>query len=711
MSSDITDKAREEFFSEAQEIVEGLSRDLLSLDEASRKGHSEPDLVNDVFRAVHTLKGLAGLFGAQRMSTVSHDLEEVLDDLRLGKIDLSRDVLDLLFRAVDVYGLLLVSEKTPGLPIPAEIDGLIAELSSFAKKSVAPEPASGGGYELDAGLLAVLTEYEEHRLRTNIASGFALYRIRATFNLMTIDEELDRLKAAAKPFGEIITYLPTGDGGDAETIDLEVLMASKAELSRLMGAIGSAHVKVEAVARREATSTPTPPPILRRATVDLDSIPAPPSREGHPSDASELRPVRDASPAGLSLRSVSQTVRVDIRKLDTLMNIVGELAIVRSSLSRITERVRSNPGLRELGFELYRLQRGFERHLGDMQDGILEVRMVPVGQIFDKLGRVARQASRDAGKQVNLVITGAETEVDKLIVEELSDPLMHMVRNAIDHGIEALAERTQAGKPDTGTIAINAFQKGSHVVIEIEDDGRGMDPAKLVETAKKRGFLSEEEARDLGEREAFGLIFLPGFTTKVTADMLAGRGVGMDIVRTNIARLGGVVDVQSEWGIGTKMTITLPITLAILSALIVHVGVHAFAVPLSSVQEALVHDGAAVRTIDGREVLTLRGESLPLARLSRLFAIDPSPKARGFIVVVAVGKRRLGLIVDWLEGQQDIVIKPLGPSLAEVRGFAGAAQLGDQRVGLVLDTPALVDEVLEGVGVGKTPLGARRDVA
>jgi two-component system chemotaxis sensor kinase CheA len=405
---------------------------------------------------------------------------------------------------------------------------------------------------------------------------------------------------------------------------------------------------------------------------------------------------------------VSQTVRVDIRKLDHLMNIVGELAIVRSSLSKLMDRVRSQGAMRELGVELHRLQRTFDRHLGQMQDGILEVRMVPIGQIFEKLGRVTRQASREAGKQVNLVITGAETEVDKLIVEELSDPLMHMVRNAVEHGIEPASERVQVGKPEVGTIAINAFQKGSHVLIELEDDGRGIVRERLLEAAVRRGFLSEAEGREMAPRDVFALIFLPGFTTKETPNILAGRGVGMDIVKTNIARLGGIIDVYSEAGIGTKMTITLPITLAILSALIVQVGEHAFAVPMSSVQEALVHDPNATRLVDGREMMTLRGTSLPLARLTRLFGVEG--RAGRFIVVVAAGARRLGVVVDHLEGQQDIVIKPLGRSLRAVRGFAGAAQLGDQRVGLVIDAPALVEEVLAGEA-GKTSLGVRRDVA
>jgi two-component system chemotaxis sensor kinase CheA len=400
----------------------------------------------------------------------------------------------------------------------------------------------------------------------------------------------------------------------------------------------------------------------------------------------------------MSLRSVSQTVRVDIRKLDRLMNVVGELAIVRSSLGRITERVRSTPSLRDLASEMHRLHRTFERHLSAMQDGILEVRMVPLGQIFDKLGRVVRQASREAGKQVNLVITGAETEVDKLIVEELSDPLVHMIRNAIDHGIENRADRISVEKPETGTVAINAFQKGSHVVIEVEDDGRGIDENWVREVAVQRGFVSESEVRELGRRDVYNLLFVPGFSTKTSADMLAGRGVGMDIVKTNISRLGGFIDIQSEKGIGTKMTITLPITLAILSALVIGVGSQTFALPLSSVQEALVFDESTLRSIEGRDFMTLRGTTLPIARLARLFGIEGTGGGRsgkGFVVVISAGARRLGLVVDHLEGQQDIVIKPLGASLRQtVRGFAGATELGDQRVGLVLDTPALVDEVL-----------------
>jgi two-component system chemotaxis sensor kinase CheA len=411
-----------------------------------------------------------------------------------------------------------------------------------------------------------------------------------------------------------------------------------------------------------------------------------------------------------TIRSVAQTVRVDIHKLDRLMNIVGELSIVRTTLARLVERLRSEHVERELAADVQRLQRTFERHLGAMQQGILEVRMVPLGQVFDRLARVVRQISRDADKDVNLVITGAETEVDKLIVEELSDPLMHMMRNAIDHGIEPRAEREAVGKPAKGTIALNAFQKGNHVVIEIEDDGKGINAKSLLDAAVRRGVIGSDEARMMTRGEVLNLVFVPGVSTKVDVSELSGRGVGMDVVKTNIAKLGGVIDIQSEDGIGTKVTVTLPITLAIISALVVRLGGdRLFAIPLANVQEAVVLDPVGVRKIEGREVVTLRGQSLQLCRLAQLFGLDDDPmlddqpderearhRSREYVVVTVVGARRLGLVVRTLLGEQDVVIKALGHSLKSVRGFAGASELGDQRIALVIDTPALIEENLAG---------------
>ena len=692
--TDITDKAREEFFSEAQEIVENLSRNLLALDAAEKSGVSDPSLINEAFRAVHTLKGLAGLFGATKVGALSHRLEDVLDDVRLGRQQLTAEVLDVLFASVEVYGQILAAEKQGSDdPIPA-VGDLMGRLEQFGVQA-GPASSPANEYDLDPGMLAVLTEYEEHRLRTNIEQGLRLYRLRVQFDLATIDKALEEIKDRAKRHGEIITYLPTGETTSADTIELDLLMASNDDLATLIGALGGDNLVIEEIPRRRRGSLgpPTAPPSATRGT----EFPQP----SPPSVLSAAAPAAlPSEQPDVSLKAVTQTVRVDIRRLDHLMNIVGELAIIRNALARLSERLRGE-GQRQLSSEVHRLHRSFDRRLTDMQNGILEVRMVPLGQVFDRLARVVRQISRDAEKNIRLVITGAETEIDKLIVEELSDPLMHMIRNAIDHGIESAEEREEVGKPAAGTIALNAFQKGNHVMVEIEDDGRGIDEEKLVKRAQAVGLLSAEEAKELTRGERIGLIFLPGMTTKSEATDLSGRGVGMDVVRTNISKLGGVIDVHSEMGIGTKMAITLPITLAIVSSLLVRVGEHTLAIPVSSVSEAIAFDGSGVRIVDGREVMTLRGASLPLCRLDQLLQISSEALTRRqFVVVAAMGSRRLGLVVDHLFGQQDIIIKPLGRSLENVHGFAGATELGDQRVGLVLDAGALIDEVWAAVAPG-----------
>jgi two-component system chemotaxis sensor kinase CheA len=726
---DAVDKAREEFFSEAQELIDTLGRDLLLLDASLKKGRVEAEVINDVFRGVHTLKGLSGLFGATRISVLSHQFEDALDDLRLGRMELTTAILDLLFQAVALYSRLLAVEKGDAVEPVQEVEELLVALGHIA----APRTGSTAGvvaqYDLDPGLFGVLTEYEEHRLRATIQQGLKLYRIRVRFALSTIDTALEDLKAKARPHGEIITYLPTGSPVDSEAIELEILMASHSRLEPLRDAVQGPNASIEEVPRRP-TAAPQPPvgsvQSGRGSTADGSKAPFQKNADGaiatvaRASDDPDLSVVDRPEPAltgpGLrgqsrasasghdpapsagevSLRSVSQTVRVDIRKLDRLMTIVGDLAIVRTAMARLTERARGGTtGPREMATELQRLSRTLERHLAQMQGGILEVRMVTLGQSFEKLARIVRQISRELDKEVNLVVTGAETEIDKLIVEELSDPLMHMIRNAIDHGIERRADRLRVGKPAVGTIALNAFQKGNHVVIELEDDGAGMDSNALLSAAIRKGIVTAEEARELTAREVFGLVFMPGFTTKEVATDLSGRGVGLDVAKTNIGKLGGVVDIASDVGIGTKMTITLPITLAIINVLLVDLAGQLFGIPISTVEEAIALEEKHVRAIESREVLSVRGASLPICRLDRLFESKRGrPVGRSFVVIVRVAERRLGLVVDALVGQQDIVIKPLGKSLKTVRGFAGATELGDQRVALILDVAALIEEVI-----------------
>ncbi|MBO6935815.1 MAG: chemotaxis protein CheA [Deltaproteobacteria bacterium] len=689
----------DEFLAEAQEIIEALSRDLLFLDQAQKEGNVQPDLINEVFRGVHTLKGIAGMFGFQTLSAMAHTLEDLLDDLRLGRVQLSQEVLDVLFEGVEGFQRLLGEGA----------DQEAVDVKDFAQSIERVSKKSGGGratleeLDLDESVLAVLTEYEEHRLRTNVTQGTPLYRLRVRFSLTTIDSNLEELKERAKSIAEIITYLPSVGGGDGDEIDLDVLLASSApanELGEVLAAGGEA--ELELIRRKGVRKTShealVPPPIPieseppRRPT-PTSRPPAPVHTPAPPPKGAAGVP-RDMSADALSLRSVANTVRVDIRKLDHLMNVVGELAIVRSAVARITERIRSRDDLRQLAIELHRVNRGFERHLEELQDGILDVRMVPLGQLFDKLARIIRQVAREHDKEVRLLVTGAETEVDKLIVEELSDPLMHLIRNAIDHGIESPKVRELAGKGSEGILSLNAYQKGNHVVLEIEDDGAGMNEEMLVQAAIRKGIISRDAAEEITSQDALELIFMPGFSTRSAITDLSGRGVGMDVVKTNINRLGGVVDVWSDHGSGTKFTITLPVTLAIISALLVRVAGRDFAIPITSVQEAILLDRTAVRTVEGREVISLRGATLPLCRLDHLFRLLPVQSDRRFVVVCAVGQRRVGFVVDGLDGQQDIVIKALGKSLRDVRGFAGATDLGDQRVALVLDAPGLLEEVL-----------------
>jgi two-component system chemotaxis sensor kinase CheA len=398
----------------------------------------------------------------------------------------------------------------------------------------------------------------------------------------------------------------------------------------------------------------------------------------------------------------SQTVRVNIDKLDRLMNTVGELTLVRNELAELQRELRQTEVDGGYHRRFQREMRTFGRRLDELQRGILEVRMVPLSQTFDKLARVVRRLSRDFEKQITFYVTGGGTEIDKLIVEELSDPLVHIIRNCIDHGVEDPVTRAALGKPAEGMVALRAFPRGNHVVIEVEDDGAGVDPDRLLGSAIERGFLTPETAVELTPREIMNLIFEPGFTTRGEVGPVSGRGVGMDVVKNNLARLSGLIDVFSELGQGTRFTLTLPITLAIIRALIVEVADQRYAIPLSTVLEIFPVRRAQLSTIEGREVVTLRGATLPLLRLEPVFGLQPPVRparegaGREYVVVVGMAQHRVGVLVDDLVGQQDIVIKSLGKSLSGVPGIAGATELGGRRTVLVLDIAALVDEFTAG---------------
>jgi two-component system chemotaxis sensor kinase CheA len=391
---------------------------------------------------------------------------------------------------------------------------------------------------------------------------------------------------------------------------------------------------------------------------------------------------------------------VDIRKLDRLMTVVGELVLVRTSLLALTERLKAQGGDPALAAEMHQLNRALERRLGEVQAGILEVRMVPLEQIFDKLARMVRKIAREVSKEIEFEVSGGDVELDKLIAEDLSDPLMHLIRNAIDHAVEPPDVRAKRGKPRAGRVRLGASQKGNHVQIVVEDDGGGIDEERVREVAVERGVATEAAVRELSRREVMNLIFTPGFSTAREVTPLSGRGVGLDVVKNNIANLSGIIDLQSERGRGTRFEITLPVTLAIVRALVVASAGRTYALPLNSVLEILEVGARDVRTLSTREVISLRGSTLPLVRLDRFLDLPGARAADSvFVVVVGLAQERLGIAVDELIAQQDVVVKPLGPQLHGVRGIAGATDLGSSRTVLVLDVAAIIEEVVAGDGL------------
>jgi two-component system chemotaxis sensor kinase CheA len=506
--------------------------------------------------------------------------------------------------------------------------------------------------------------------------------VEVDFEILSFEEGLAEISNAIREVGEVLSTLPSPGETPESQIRFSLLTATEQDAEAL-----AAHLELSPSSVHTAWR-----PVEGDAT--LPTRPKAPQAEGK--SASQPAPDPPAPHREIeSLRSISETVRVDIRKLDELMNLVGELVLHRTAVAAIADRLSADPATVRMGSELAKVHKSLERKIQGLQTSVLEVRMVPLRQVFEKLARVVRRLRRDHEKEVRLEISGAETELDKLIVEGLVDPLMHVVRNAFDHAIESGDERAAAGKPPGGCIRLEASQRGNDVVIAVSDDGRGIDTDVLRRRAIERGVIPPDV--ELSEKEKLDLVFTPGLSTCTEVTETSGRGVGMDVVRANVGGLGGIVDVDSVMGRGTTVTITLPITLAIIQALIVGVSDQSFAIPLNSVRETLLVDPSEIQRSEGREMLNLRGEALALRRLRDEFSLgDPQPSSKQYAVVVRVGDARLGLLVDRLQGQQDTVIKPIQGPAKNVRGIAGATEFGDQGAVLVIDVSAVVEDAMRG---------------
>ncbi|MBI5179787.1 MAG: chemotaxis protein CheA [Nitrospirae bacterium] len=657
-----------EFIAEAEEILEVISKNLLTMEESQDRLSPHPDIINAIFRGVHTLKGIAGMMGFNNITELSHTLENMLDAMRMGKLTLTSVVIKLLFESTDMLRKLIENVSKDGND-NIDTSRLLSDIVNILKKK--PEAAAAHKLEeldLDASVLKVLTEYENHRLEENLRLGANIFEITAGFSLETFDKDLNQINSMVSGFGEVITTLPSSGASPDIGIEFKLIIGTKEDLNYVTSILSGANVKIREIK-------------YQRKNEKIKS-----GSEHEEAQAAE-------SPS--SVKSLSMTVRVNINRLDRLLNIVGELVLNKAVITHISKNLRAVEGFSEWAIELEKAARTLDKKLNELQEGLMEVRMVPLNNLFDRLTRMARKLSRESGKIIDIRIFGEETELDRLMIEEIADPLMHIVRNAVDHGIETQEERIKLGKNEIGTIKLSATQKGGHVVIEVEDDGSGVDIKRVKDIAAEKGLIASNSS--LTEKEAIDLLFAPGFSTSKVVTEVSGRGVGLDVVRKNLIKLNGTIDIETKEKAGTRFIITLPLTLMILKALIVQVADDIFALPINSVSESLMITKRDIQTVERREVIQLREKTLPILRLEDAFDMkskDVNPDSM-YVVVVGSGNRKIGFVVDALLGQQEIVIKSLGKMLSGIQGVAGATELGNRKTVLVLDVAALIEESVQ----------------
>lgn len=701
----ITKEAIKEFLAEADEIVENINNDLMSISSAENIDDIDPELLNSVFRGAHSLKGIAGMLGFKDIGHLSHNLENILDSIRLGKLALTQDVLDVLFEGMEFLADLITKVGQTGeMSGEEEVNEIIEKLNkklSGEKEEPKEKKEEKKEFFIDKRILNVLTEYEEHRLEENKKNKKNIFMFHTVFSLEIFDEELTKLTTEIKPIGEVISILPSSGEAAEGTIEFDLLVGTNKDINDVKSAITVSATIADLSSPEKAGEKKTGQKVEKKEKVKTEAV-AETAQEAAEEDsaepeskiAAEAKPALQKVRVGESLKSLSSTVRVDIHRLDSLMNTVGELVLNKAVIGEITDKLKNMEGFTGIAVDLYKANRMLARKLDELQKSVMSIRMIPLKQVFDKMNQVIRTLSRKSGKEIGLNLFGADTELDKLIVEELGDPLIHAIRNSVDHGIETPEEREKAGKPRAGTVELRASQKGNYVVIEICDDGRGINREKVRKKAIEKRIIDAHD--ELREKDIYNILLMPGFSTTDEVTETSGRGVGMDVVKSNISKLSGMVDIESEEGKGTKITLTLPITLAIIQALIIELSERQYAIPLNSVSEIIKISPEQIRTIEKKEVMQLRDETLPLLRLKSMFKLENTrdKRLKIYVVVVGFGAKKIGIIVDSLRGQQDIVIKSIGSTFKKIKGIAGATDLGNQKTVLVLDVGSLIEEAL-----------------
>ncbi|MGL2587368.1 chemotaxis histidine kinase/response regulator CheAY2 [Helicobacter pylori] len=636
----------EDFLIEAFEMNEQLDQDLVELEH----NPEDLDLLNRIFRVAHTIKGSSSFLNLNILTHLTHNMEDVLNRARKGEIKITPDIMDVVLRSIDLMKTLLVTIRDTGSDTnngkENEIEEAVKQLQAITSQNL--EGAKERTKE---------TPQKENK------------------------EENKENKAKAPTAENTSSDNPLADEPDLDYANMSAEEV-EAEIERLLNKRQEADKERRAQKKQEAKQEVAP----TKETPKTETPKAPKTE-------TKAKAKADTEENKAPSIGVEQTVRVDVRRLDHLMNLIGELVLGKNRLIRIYSDVEERYDGEKFLEELNQVVSSISAVTTDLQLAVMKTRMQPVGKVFNKFPRMVRDLSRELGKSIELIIEGEETELDKSIVEEIGDPLIHIIRNSCDHGIEPLEERRRLNKPETGKVQLSAYNEGNHIVIKISDDGKGLDPVMLKEKAIEKGVISERDAEGMSDREAFNLIFKPGFSTAKVVSNVSGRGVGMDVVKTNIEKLNGIIEIDSEVGVGTTQKLKIPLTLAIIQALLVGVQEEYYAIPLSSVLETVRISQDEIYTVDGKSVLRLRDEVLSLVRLSDIFKVDAILESNSdvYVVIIGLADQKIGVIVDYLIGQEEVVIKSLGYYLKNTRGIAGATVRGDGKITLIVDVGAMMD--------------------
>ncbi len=667
MTLDTDDEILQDFLVEAGEIQETLNEELLELEQSP----NDLELLNSVFRGFHTIKGGAGFLGLDALVAVCHRAEDVFNLLRQGDITVNPELMDSILQVLDEVNRMFESVNAGEQPEDADPE-LLERLRIFAL----PQDAKTAEVALEP----------EPEVKPNEPSA------KTGDDEITEDEFdalLDQLHGKGKhseiPEDAKIETPVTAPipGGDEITEDeFDTLLDQLHGAGKPIGGAVDTDEKSKIGSEKKAAAPSTP---------SVHEVEPPVAEPVKPAASISEKPAQSAkiqtTPPKKAVSTGEATVRVDTSRLDDIMNMVGELVLVRNRLATLKANIGEGPVAVAVS--------NLDVVTSDLQLAVMKTRMQPIKKVFGRFPRVVRDLARNLKKEIDLEMIGEETDLDKNLVEALADPLVHLVRNAVDHGIELPDERAAAGKSRKGTVKLSASQEGDHIMLSIADDGKGMDPDVLREKAVEKGIMDEDVAARLDNRECFNLIFHPGFSTKTEITDVSGRGVGMDVVKTRIAQMNGTVDIDSVMGKGSTIIVKLPLTLAILPTLMVVLGTQPFALPLSNVVEIFNMDSGRTNMVDGQLTIRVRDRALPLFNLHDWLVTDPNaPRGEGggHVVVVSSGGMHIGLVVDYLIGQEEVVIKPLGVLLQEVDGMAGATITGDGKIALILDVPGLMQK-------------------